>query len=216
VRQSDGFVDCNVIWELPPPDKAAAGTPTDCEGVDSYLQPVDADRDAMNDAGGMNCKVKQLPVLATDTIPEGKGWYYDNFSAEVLQQCEGRTQRVSFTEAAKPANGVVVKLECLNKTQRLPSTDPRREANQPEIGSACVGTLDSRGEPIPRETACVVGLKGGAQDLSMFCHSELNVCVKSCQGDSECPPAWVCDTRPESTVKTGGRAFCVNPTCGSD
>ena len=149
-------------------------------------------------------------------VPDGRGWYYDDFAPELATQCPGTPQRVSFTESAKPENGVVVKLECVNETQRLPSTDTRRIADQPEIGSPCRDLVDDEGNPIPLEEACVVKLRGGATDESMFCHPELNVCVKRCQGKSDCPAAWVCDTRRDIMEKAGGKAFCVNPTCGSD
>jgi hypothetical protein len=214
VRDSDGTVQCNVIWELPPAGSAATGTPTECAGRGSWLSPIDA-------APGQSierkrCKVQQLPVMSA-AAPEGQGWYYDDFSEELQQQrCNGEKQRVAFTESAKPGNGVIVKLECLNETQSLRSTDSRRMAAQPEIGSTCAGVLDTAGKAIPAAEACVVTLQDGSQDRSMFCHPELNVCVRACQSASQCPPAWVCDTRAESVAKAGGQAYCVNPTCGSD
>lgn len=216
VRTSKGTVKCNVIWELPPATAASNRAPTDCEGPGTYLEPVDANRVAMNDRGGKNCKVQQLPVIDAQAVPTGKGWYYDNFSDELQTTCAGHPQRVAFTESAKPANGVIVKLECLNETQSLRSTDTRRMPEQPNIGSPCSGLVDSNGAPLSLEHACVVRLKDGSEDGSLFCHTELNVCMRACQSASQCPPAWVCDTRAESLSQSGGRGFCVNPTCGSD
>jgi hypothetical protein len=216
VRTSKGTVNCNVIWELPPPAAAGNNTPTDCEGPGTYLEPVDPDRPAMNDRGGKNCKVQQLAVTDAHTVPTGKGWYYDNFSDELQKVCAGHPQRVAFTDSAKPANGVTVKLECLNETQTLRSTDTRRMPEQPNIGTPCNGLVDASGAPVALEDACAVRFKDGSEDRSLFCHTELNVCMRGCQSTSQCPPAWVCDIRAESLSQSGGRGFCVNPTCGSD
>jgi hypothetical protein len=111
---------------------------------------------------------------------------------------------------------VVVKLECINETQTLRSTDPKRVRDQPNIGTQCSDIVDATGAPIAPEQACVVRLNDGTEDRSLFCHTGLNVCMRECQSPSECPPAWVCDTRAESLSQSGGRGFCVNPTCGSD
>jgi hypothetical protein len=68
------------------------------------------------------------------------------------------------------------------------------------------------------DAACVVRLQGSeAPDTRMFCHHELNVCVLACETDADCPAAWVCDQRPESSEAAdpdNHRKFCVNPTCG--
>ena len=206
IRNAENVVPCNMIWELPPAESASSGAPTACDSVD-YLEPVDANRAAKNERGGVNCKVRQLPVTEQNTVPAGKGWYYDNFAEELKTQCVGREQRVSFTEGAKPANGVVVKLECFSETQRVRSTDNRRMPDQPEIGSEC-GALSGN--------SCTVNMKDGSTDDSLFCHPQANVCVQQCQGSADCPPAWVCDKRKESLDQTDGRGFCVNPTCGSN
>jgi hypothetical protein len=216
VRTAKGTVSCNVIWELPPAEQAGVGAPTDCEGPGTYLEPVDANRPAVNDRGGKNCKVQQLPVSVERTVPTGRGWYYDDFATDLQRVCKGQPQRVSFTDSAKPANGVVVKLECFNETQTLKSTDTRRMRGQPEIGTPCRGVVDASGRAVAPESACLVSLTDGSQDRSLFCHPDINVCMQSCQNTSECPPAWVCDTRPESLSQSGGRGFCVNPTCGSE
>lgn len=217
VRKADDLVDCNVIWELPPAAQASTGAPTECEGAGGFLEPVDDKRRARNERGGANCKVRQLPVPKSRTVPEGKGWFYDDFTAELATRCTSQEQqRISFTESGKPANGVVVKLECVNETQSLRSTDVRRMPNQPNIGSACGDAVDDNGKPIASTQTCTISLQGGGTDDSLFCHPSANVCVQKCTGQSQCPPAWVCDTRPESLSKSDGQGFCVNPTCGSD
>jgi hypothetical protein len=213
VREADGLVSCNVVWELPPAGMATAGAPTECRDL-PYLAPVDVGRPAINERGGANCKVKQLPVLRSGTVPDGAGWYYDNFSDDVQRECSGsRRQRVSFTNSAKPSTGVVVKLECLNETQRIAlAADEVASDDQPQIGSECVDVKRGN-KTISGDEACLVSLFSG-KDRSMFCHPNLNICVKSCESSTECPAAWECDTRPETTSATGGKPYCVNPTCG--
>jgi hypothetical protein len=120
VRKSNGLVGCNVVWELPPPGTAPAGTPTDCGGPFPYLKPVENGRATSNDRGGNNCQVEQLVVVDSSqgaSPPVGDGWFYDDFTEELAQCNKSQPQRVAFTSSAKPPTGVVVKLECLKATQ---------------------------------------------------------------------------------------------------
>jgi hypothetical protein len=150
--------------------------------------------------------------------PTGDGWFYDNFTKELAAQCnKSQPQRVAFTSSAKPPTGVVVKLECLNETQRLANT--RKDVNttmlQPEIGTPCGKDIAVNGV-VAGDAACIVTLNNGMTDEQMFCHPELNTCVRKCTSDTDCPAAWVCDNRAQSTMSTDGKAYCVNPTCGAN
>lgn len=222
IRRADGNVPCNVVWELPPPNAAPIGAPTACNQR-PFLKPVDSGRRPVNERGGVNCKVEQLPILS-DAVPQGAGWYYDNFTPGVAQSCAAnRRQRLTFTEDATPDNGVTVKLECVNEVQTLPATNAKgtQRTQQLAIGEACATTgpanmpttgRGGRGTPAaPTSNAC----GGASRDAAgLFCHKELNVCVQGCQSTDDCPAAWVCDNRPETMEASGGRAFCTNPTCG--
>jgi hypothetical protein len=213
VRKSDGKVGCNVVWELPKPGTAPDSTPTTC--ALPYLRDVDAGRAATNERGGRNCTVEQLAVLRVDETPAGEGWYYDDFSADLDRECvAGQPQRVAFSDGAEPPTGVTVKLECLNETQRLANTRLDVRAEQPAVGTACARP-DADGTPVPDDSRCLVQLKDGNSDAQMFCHPELNVCVKGCSAAAECPAGWVCDTRPASAALAGGRTYCTNPTCAA-
>jgi hypothetical protein len=129
--------------------------------------------------------------------------------------CRNQPHRVAFTNVAKPPTGVVVKLECLNEVQKLASLrDDLSPGPQPEVGSDCGSGAGSEPGAAPR--GCALVLKDGTIDNSLFCHAERNVCVQACISDTDCPPAWVCDPRPDSISRSGGGPFCVNPTCGSD
>jgi hypothetical protein len=215
VRRSDGTVPCNVVWELPKVDAAPVGTPTDCS-MAPFLHAVGPDHVAMNERGGTNCTVDQLPITGANVVPNAAGWYYDTFSPGVMSGCpKDRQQRVAFTDAAKPSNGVTVKLECLNEVQSLPNTrkDVSTSSAQPTIGSACANVMVN-GKNVTGDAACVVGLTDGTKDSTMFCHPQLNVCVQGCTDSNDCPPAWVCDDRDETVANSKGRAYCANPTCG--
>jgi hypothetical protein len=216
VRRADGTVPCEVVWELPPPAQAAPGAATQCEQL-PYLKPVDPGRPPTNNRGGVNCKVDQLPVLASNTVPAGAGWFYDTFSAGVMAACpRNLQQRVTFTDNAKPSSGTNVKLECLNEVQSLPltRTDVSTSTRQPEIGSACASVTLANGKTLMGDAACAVQLMDGRTDTSMFCHPQLNVCVQGCSSSKDCPGAWACDTRDQTLAVTKGRAYCANPTCG--
>jgi hypothetical protein len=237
VRNSDGLVDCNVVWELPPPAMAnPAVTPTSCGAARfEFLLPPDEGREAVTDRGGAVCKVAQMRVVADPAAEGGKrfeptdnngmvysdGWYYDDFSAEVTLECPGTSkQRVAFTAAAKPPTGVTVKLECLNETQTLAQNrvDIATNVEQPKIGDPCE-MVTRNGQTLMGHEACWVRLTDGTNDESMICHPELNVCVLTCDTTTDCPAAWVCDERDETRAGTSedganGPAICVNPTCG--
>jgi hypothetical protein len=165
----------------------------------------------LNERGGQNCKVLQLPVtdLSASTLPSGDGWYYDDFSEELMRLCADEPQRVAFTQRARPPNGVIVKLECLNETQHIEEarTDIAPSARTATIGTPCGGEIGS--DAPAGDAACVVPLSNGTTDASLFCHPELNVCMRACTTASDCPPAWVCDNRPTAT-----QPYCVNPVCG--
>lgn len=220
VRNSDGLVGCNVVWELPVPGTAPPGTPTSCDQR-PYLSTPKEGATKTTDAGGQVCVVHQLAVMnkmtqTTDGINEG--WYYDDFSEDVRKDCSIATpQRVAFTPGAKPETGVTVKLECLNETQSLANsrTDLMTGGTvyQPTIGNKCDEITTPAGQMLMGDAACAVTLKDGKKDTRMFCHPELNVCVLKCATDADCPAAWVCDTRQE-TVDAAKQPICVNPTCG--
>lgn len=209
VRQKDGTVQCNVVWELPPTAAVGSQTPVRCTQRD-FLGEVDEGRAKQNERGGNNCKVMQVPVTGAPFRSEG--WYYDDFSEELQKLCKAsEPQRVAFTEGARPPNGVVVKLECLNETQHIEEsrTDVAPFAKVPTIGSPCGGEIGT--DAVSGDEACVVPLLDGTVDRRLFCHTELNVCERECLADSDCPPAWVCAAQSEVTK---GRMYCVNPVCG--
>jgi hypothetical protein len=61
------------------------------------------------------CRVTQLPSDPVAGVPEGLGWFYDDFTRETLDACafNPEQQRVSFTEGAAPVTGARIRFECL-------------------------------------------------------------------------------------------------------
>jgi hypothetical protein len=61
------------------------------------------------------CRVTQLPSDPVAGVPEGLGWFYDDFTRETLDTCafNPESQRVSFTEGAAPDTGARIRFECL-------------------------------------------------------------------------------------------------------
>ena len=221
VRDANGEVGCKVVWELPAPDEGFSSAPMSCDDptISAF---VDSPEDPAEQFSGPHarCIVKQLAVV-NKTKPVGEGWYYDDFSDEVKQQCRGDSkQRIAFGEFSQPENGVTVRLECLNEVQSLPQTRADLSAIYTPVHPA--PTIGTKCEPDPagvikQDDMCKVQVMGGV-DESLFCHLQLNVCVQRCNTDADCPKAWVCDTRDETiNPNTGaGQPICVNPTCGSD
>jgi hypothetical protein len=214
-----------VVWELPLPGKAPVGTPTEC-GQSQFLLPVEEGEDPTTPENAARCRVAQLAVVGgaavpspTDGIMFADGWYYDDFSDDVMKECTtSPKQRIAFTPGAMPPTGVTVKLECLNETQSLADNRADLDPNvmdQPTIGDPCQEVMRN-GQVVSGNAACVVQLQGSEDDSRMFCHADLNVCVLDCTTDADCPAAWVCDKRGTVKDKAGADHFyCVNPTCGS-
>jgi hypothetical protein len=229
VPDSKGLVDCDVIWELPAPGKGPSNTPVACNDPSvPFLRPVGPGEKPRTQAGGARCRVPQLAVLGdadadkrpvpteSDGFTFEEGWYYDTFTAELHQQCDpaGQPQRIGYTQRATPPKGITIKLECLDEIQRL-ATRRADLSNkpQPAIGDAC-SDVERNGQKLSGDAACALELTNGQTDNQMFCHAEQQVCVASCQTQTDCPPAWVCDERADSIAAAGGRKHCVNPTCG--
>ncbi len=137
-RDSDGLTACEVIWELPAPNTAASNTPTQCEQRSDILS-APANGEPKHTADGrVRCVVKQVavkPCMSGASCVNGftpnqdpdladergnplaiNGWYYDDFSHEIVN-CSGvDKQRIAFAENpgvdVQPPYGVTVRLLC--------------------------------------------------------------------------------------------------------
>jgi hypothetical protein len=93
---------------LPAPGQAPAGTPTAC----SALPFLSGAEPSTTIDGGTVCTVAQLAVSGT-SAPSGSGWFYDDFSDEAAEACQGAApSRVGYTADAQPPTGVRAFLDC--------------------------------------------------------------------------------------------------------
>lgn len=125
----DDTVACKLVWELPLPGRAPANTPIQCEQMPELF---DLTQSSMTKEGRSLCVVNQVPVLACDDLSAGctggakpnddaangpiHGWFYDDFSQDVLG-CHGpQKQRIAYTNHdglnAAPTAGINVWLAC--------------------------------------------------------------------------------------------------------
>jgi hypothetical protein len=155
----------------------------------------------------MGSSLTQLAVFNGNNgqiVDEGDGWLLDDFSAEgAMLGCV----RIAFVgEAASDAV-----LECTIEQPREPVVHADIETNveQPQIGSRCDEPRMLRNGYFEGDALCVLLLRGGQTDDSMFCHPDLNVCALSCESAATCPDGWTCDDDPSS----GLEPFCQIADC---
>ena len=219
VRDADGRVPCKVFWEMPAGGDGSAAVAS-CEDLlpDLGAGLLTGSRLSGAQESPSRCELPQLVATGDQAPPASEvGWYYDDFSTATMESCtETEKQRIAFTPDALPPPGVKVDIECLSETQ-VPQ--PRPEVDHgfyqaqgrpaPTIGSACPSG----------DSDCQLRLLSGAQGGTLFCHDRFLVCEQRCQQDTDCPPAFVCDTRSEQAELAGGvsspQPYCVNPTCGT-
>ena len=177
---AQGEVACEVLETLP-----TEGEITRCD------QLSDAGREFVRTDGGAEvCRLTQLPVDRSGNTPQpaaGAGWYYDDFSADVLGTCPARApQRISFSVAGQPRPGSSVRLECTSRAQ----AQTQRAVS---LGASCGGDADCTGGSI-------------CDDIS-------RTCQMPCVATVDCVDlgAFVCERA--SREARGLRPICVNPTC---
>jgi hypothetical protein len=206
--EANGTVSCDVVAVLPP-------AMSDCAGIGGEPK-VEGGAPVLEDGRNV-CVLTQL-VPADRTLggapPAGMGWYYDNYTSELIDSCGADSQRIAFT--TQPPPGTTVRLECFQSVQG---------------GGAgiVVGTFCDPLEPEMMESSALNPCGGGSDPAmrpdSLDCDPVSRACGVPCTIDSDCVDAslvgFVCDTRPLEVVNpdgfTGNTApynFCVNPTCG--
>ena len=180
---SRGLVECDVIEVL-----SVHGTQADCDPMKGRT--FKETRRFANETTGevtmrVVCDVEQVPV--SDGAPQGRGWYYDNFSSDLADTCpEGLQQRIAFTADANLLPGSEARVECFQPVARI---DPRA-AGRAAVNSPCEGSCQ---------------LKSTSKE-PLICVSQ--TCQLACPNgsDAECPNGWVCND-------SGEVRFCVSPTC---
>jgi len=211
-RNSSGEVECDVVEVID------TDIVPDCESIPGRVS--DGLDEELNRP---RCIVTQ--VVTDGTVPDGStpGWYYDDFSADVLDRCEDTPQRISFTSGAEPRNGSRVKLECLQSVQGSGDTiGVGTSCAADPGGTPCASDAEcpalADGSPQSCNTAAGVcsGICGGASadvtelfPLGLACEAENTVtCQPLCNNSSDCPGGFTC-----FDADGDGTSYCINPTC---
>ena len=188
-RNSAGEVECDVV-EIIDPDIVLGG----CAEIPGRI-----DDGIDEDSGRPRCIVEQIAVdlNGTPTDPaRTEGWFYDDFSADVLDRCEDTPQRISFTGGAEPRNGSEVKLECLQVVQG--------SGDEVGVGTSCAFDAAICGSA----SAAVLDVF----PLGLVCESASSAtCQPTCRSDADCPGGYVCfdEDGDEGPIPL----LCINPTC---
>jgi hypothetical protein len=154
------------------------------------------------------CRITQLPSDPTAGVPEGLGWFYDDFTPETVAACAFNPdqQRVSFTEGAAPVTGARIRFECLQ------AAPPQTQ----DIGWPCAIDTDCDPDPencLPDEQVAdcerrLLEERYDRDNLDLVCDPATNTCQLTCDSNVQCPGGFACYDEDEDGV-----SYCVNPTC---
>jgi hypothetical protein len=183
---AEGLVECLVVEIKAADDKMpCAATPGRTRELASRV--VDKTQRIV-------CEVNQLAVVGRQ-IPAGQGWYYDNFSAELMKTCKTDRQRVAFAASSPLSRGAVARVEC-----------------QQSVLNASLGAMGVDAVDAPCNDDGSDAPHGDAKCQALSVPGEALLCVQgtcqlSCTIKSDCQPGFVC------TGDAQGRGFCTNPIC---
>ena len=160
------------------------------------------------------CRVTQLPSDPAAGVPEGLGWFYDDFTQETQDACtfNPEQQRVSFTEGAAPVTGARIRFECLQTAP--PTTEdvgwPCNDAAPDGPDSICNPQPENclEGESLDDCETRILKERYDRDNLKLVCDGETNTCQLTCQSNVECPGGYAC-----YDASGDGNSYCVNPTC---
>jgi hypothetical protein len=187
-RSPEGLTSCRLVWELQPPDLVHAGSIGACSEVPDLLQ-LDDER-PMTEEGGERCIVRQLAVTGEPPAVEpGYGWYYDDFSDDVLKSCvASRRQMISFSPDVTLPSGVTVRMECVETRHVTPALGELVDApEQPLLFDDCDPAREGDCDRLLVDPS---DAPAGVDD-TLACHPELRQCVVPCTNGS-CPAGWLC------------------------
>ena len=164
------------------------------------------------------CRVTQLASDSTAGVPQGLGWFYDDFTAETAGACSfnPEQQRVSFTEDAAPLTGARVRFECLQtappQTEDVgwPCTSDALCDPNPDncLEGEAVTTAECEADPTNCCETRILKERYDRDNLELVCDTETNTCQLTCESNVQCPGGYACFDENED-----GSSYCVNPTC---
>jgi hypothetical protein len=184
---SDGLVDCTVV------EIKAADDSIPCAGLPGRKAKA-LERRLINNEWHNVCEMEQLPVR-NRSVPQGLGWYYDNFSKDATERCKIDKQRIAFAQGSPLSANAVARVECIQNVLEVAADTRGAEA----VNTPCID--DGSGAPA-----------GDAKCTNLSLPNEALICVAgtcqlACQSDAQCGPGNVCG--PDAL----GRGYCTNPTC---
>jgi len=169
-----------------------------------------------NEDGREVCRVTQLPSDPAAGVPEGLGWFYDDFTPETVSACtfNPEQQRVSFTEGAAPTTGARIRFECL---QAAPPTveDVGWPCDDADSGDTICNprpeNCDLMNETLEECETRILKERYDRDNLKLTCDGDTNTCQLSCESNVQCPGGFACYDESGD-----GNSYCVNPTCNLD
>jgi hypothetical protein len=141
------------------------------------------------------CRIEQVDP----NIPGMEGWFYDDSSPEVLDQCKKDPQRIAFTGGGNLPAGAQAKFECFQPVQ---SSATDQDTGRDAVNLNCAPNPMNMTAP-SGDALC---MSRGGSAATLICIQ--NSCQIACDRDSQCPIGWVC-----TLDATTNRNYCVNPTC---
>lgn len=152
------------------------------------------------------CEMDQVTVNVTadgkSPASGGKGWYYDDFSPELKEDCQpGEQQRIQFKfgdGTADLPSGAGATFECFQPVARIDNDAKGFDAINTNCLEGKQGACDARSDA----------------DYKLIC-IESNTCQIKCSVNPDCPPGWVCD-HAGGDGNSKGPLYCQLPTCPAD
>jgi hypothetical protein len=149
------------------------------------------------------CKMSQVPVEDNAPLASGRGWYYDNFSKSLTEECAvGDQQRIAFKFANDETDlpsGAGATFECFQPVARIDNNARGFDA----VNTSC------------RDDASACEDRSDKTDdgYKLICINN-STCQITCKANPDCPPGWVCAASGTGDNKTA--QYCQLPTCPQD
>jgi hypothetical protein len=205
---ASGKVSCQVFELLNPADAKARK----CYPERGHKDKTAVDLDVREGGAVVSkpaCLMEQVPV--DNQIPEAgaRGWYYDNFSPELRDDCaEGEQQRIQFqfatgagTGTADLPAGAVATIECFQPVARIDNEAKGLEA----VNTSCALGKELCDQRTDKE----------GDGYALTCIEASKTCQIECKANPDCPPGWVCDVAA-GDPKADKIKYCQLPTCPAD
>jgi hypothetical protein len=196
-----GVVQCEVFELL-------AEKTTECSPLRGHKAGAPEMRNIQTSSGRIEmrraCQMQQVPVLngvPQTTDATGKqltGWFYDDFSEELKEECRpGEQQRIRFSFGELPA-GAGATFECFQPVARIDPSARGLDAVNTRCGA--------------EQNECAQRGNKADDGYDLICVE--NACQIKCDAATECPPGWECDEK--QGIKANGPKYCQQPTCPAD